>query len=288
MSAYIAVFISSFLWAIATQFYAKIVGKLTVFRFNLYKSIFAFVCFFIAALVIGKVRAPSGTIWWLLFSGFFGFALADLFIFYSFSKNGPARTLMLSAFEPSLIAIYSYFIIGQTLPWNKAIGLFFLVLCLIFMALERHRRGNLSIKVALLALLGINIEAVGVVFSKKAFMIAPEMSSMTANLYRVMPALLFLGIINRFKGVKFGITDLSGKMRASIFFSAFIGTFLALYFYLYALSKPGHPSIIAGLASLTPFYASVYEHWRDKKLPNKYFVLALCSMITGIFILLYN
>ena len=287
MSAYVAVLLSSFLWAIATQFYAKIVGKITVFRFNMYKSIFAFVCFFISALFIGHILPPPGTLGWLLLSGFLGFALADLFIFYSFSKNGPARTLMLSAFEPSIIAIYSYFILHKTLPWNKAIGLLFLILCLIFMALERHRRrGTASIKVAILALIGINIEALGVVFTKKAFMVAPEMSSMTANLYRVIPALFFLGALNYFKGVKLGITDLSGKMKSSILFSAFIGTFLALYFYLYAISKVGHPSIIAGLGSLAPFYASIYEHWRDRKLPNKYFILALCSMIIGVFILL--
>ncbi|MCX6112616.1 MAG: DMT family transporter [Proteobacteria bacterium] len=288
MSAYIAVLVSSFLWAIATQFYAKIVDKITVFRFNMYKSIFAFVCFFISALFIGRILPPPGTLGWLLLSGFLGFALADLFIFYSFSKNGPARTLMLSAFEPSIIAVYSYFILHKTLSWNKTIGLLFLILCLVFMALERHRRGTVSIKVALLALIGINIEALGVVFTKKAFMVAPEMSSMTANLYRVIPALFLLGILNYFKGVKFGITDLSVKMKSSIIFSAFIGTFLALYFYLYAISKIGHPSIIAALGSLAPFYASIYEHWRDKKLPNKYFMLSLCSMIIGLFILLYN
>jgi drug/metabolite transporter (DMT)-like permease len=288
MSAYLAVFLSSFLWAIATQFYAKIVNKLTVFRFNFYKSVFALICFFIAAFAIGKLAPPAGTLSWLLWSGFLGFALADLFIFYSFAKNGPARTLMLSAFEPSLIAIYSYFIIHQALPWNKAIGLLFLIMCLVFMAMERKKTGTLSLKVAVLALIGINLEALGVVFTKKAFLIAPEMSSMTANFYRVMPAIVFLGALNCFKGIKFGIGDLSVKMKASIVFSAFLGTFLALYFYLYALSSDLHPSIIAGLASLAPFYASIYEHWRDKKFPNKYFVLAFCSMVVGVFILIYN
>ncbi|MEI6080226.1 MAG: DMT family transporter [bacterium] len=288
MSAYVAVFLSSFLWAIATQFYAKIVTKITVFRFNLYKSIFALVCFFIAAVFIGHIAPPPGTLLWLLLSGFLGFALADLFIFYSFSKNGPARTLIFSAFEPALIAVYSYFIIHQTLPLNKVVGLFFLLLCLFFMAMERKRRGSFSLRVAALALIGINIESIGVVLTKKAFMIAPDMSSMTANLYRVIPAVVLLGILNYFKGVKFGVGDLSKKMNMGILFSSFLGTFLALYFYLYAISKGGHPSIIAGLASLTPFYASIYEHWRDKKLPNKYFVLALCSMVIGVSILLYG
>jgi drug/metabolite transporter (DMT)-like permease len=275
-------------WAISTQIYSKMVNRLSVYRFNLYKSLIALPCFFIASyLLAGTVAVPTQTLGWLLFSGLFGFLLADLFIFYSFAKNGPARTLMLAAFEPSLVAILSYFILGKTLPLGKIIGLFFLITCLCFMALEKSRRGNVSLRVAVLALIGICIEAMGVVFSKKAFMIAQEMNSMTANLYRVMPAVICLPVINYFMGMKMGIGDLGSKIRMNILGSSLLGTFLALYFYLYAISHYDHPSIIAGLGSLAPIYASIYEHWRDKKLPNRYFIGAIVSMILGVFFLVF-
>jgi len=286
-SAFLAVFISSLFWAIATQVYSKMVNKLTVYRFNLYKSVIAFVCFLTAAFYIGQVFAPREAVPWLLLSGFLGFFLADLFIFYSFAKNGPARTLMLGAFEPSIIAVYSYFFLGKTLSFSKVMGLFFLILCIIFMALEKKRRGTMSFYVAMLALIGINIEAVGVVLTKKAFMVAPSLSPMTANLYRVVPAVLILLVYNYFRGIKIGVSDLTTKTKNSILFSSFLGTFLALYFYLYAIAHYSHPSIIAGLGSLAPIYASIYEHWRDKKFPNRYFVGAILSMIVGILFLIF-
>ena len=288
MSPFVAALISSLFWAISTQVYSKMVNKLSVYRFNLYKSVIAIVCFSTASyFMTGTLRVPSQTLPWLLVSGFLGFMLADLFIFYSFAKNGPARTLMLAAFAPSIIAIHSYFILGKTLPLGKVVGLIFLVICLCFIGLERSRRGNVSIKVAILAFIGINIDALGLVLSKKAFMLAPEMSSMTANFYRVMPAVLILPFVVYFKNIKIGIGDLSSKTKFSVLSSSMLGTFLALYFYLYAVSHYGHPSIIAGLSSLAPIYASIYEHWRDKKYPNRYFVGAIVSMIVGVLFLIF-
>lgn len=288
MSPYVAVLISSLFWAISTQIYSKMVNKLSVYRFNLYKSLIALPCFFIASyFFVGTVTVPTQALPWLLLSGFFGFLLADLFIFYSFAKNGPARTLMLAAFEPSLVAILSYFILGKTLPLGKIIGLFFLITCICFVALERSKKGTVSLKVAALALVGICIEALGVVLSKKSFMIAPEMNSMTANLYRVIPAVVCLPMINYFMGMRTGIGDLGSRIRMNILGSSLLGTFLALYFYLYAISHYSNPSIIAGLGSLAPIYASIYEHWRDKKLPNRYFIGAILSMAVGVFFLIF-
>lgn len=285
--AFLAVFISSLLWAISTQVYSKMVNRLSVTRFNFYKSLVGFICFLASAFFIGEIFAPREAVPWLLWSGFLGFFLADLFIFYSFAKNGPARTLMLAAFEPSIVAVYSYFILGKVLPLSKVVGLLFLILCLCFMALERKRRGTLSFYVAILAFIGINIEALGVVFSKKAFMIAPLMSPMTANLYRVAPAVVILLIYNHFKRVKMGVSDLNFKVKNSILVSTFLGTFLALYFYMYALAHYDHPSIIGGIGNLAPIYASIYEHWRDKKYPNRYFIGAILSMIAGVIFLLF-
>ncbi len=288
MSPILSVFISSLLWAIATQIYAKMVQKLNVYRFNFYKSIIAFVCFFIACVLSGNFYFPTAAMPYLLLSGFLGFTLADLFIFYSFSKNGPARTLIFSSFSPTMIAVYSYFILGKTLTSHKVMGLFFLLLCLVFLALERKNRGNFSIKIALLAIIGINIEAVGVVFTKKAFMVMPDLSPFTANLYRVGVAVLVLGILNSVRGIKFGIKDLDWKVKNRVLISTFLGTFTALYFYLYAISNYDHPSIIAGIGSLAPIYASVYEHWRDKKRPNRYFIGAVASMVAGVIFLIFG
>lgn len=237
MSPYSAVFISAILWAISTQIYARMVQKLSVYRFNFYKSILALFLFSAAALLTGRFEFPVQAMPYLLLSGFLGFTLADLFIFYSFAKNGPARTMIFSSFSPSIIAVYSYFILGKTIPLSKIVGLFFLLLCLLFVALERKRRGNISLKVAMLAIIGINIEALGVVFTKKSFMICPSLDAGTANIYRVLVAVVFLFILNSIKKVKFGVSDLDVGTKKNILISTFLGTFMALYFYVYAISN---------------------------------------------------
>ena len=68
----------------------------------------------------------------------------------------------------------------------------------------------------------------------------------------------------------------------AMLFSSTIGTWLALFLWLKAIGLPGHPAVIAALGSLSPFYASIYEHTKSRSLPNRYFFCALLCMLLGI------
>lgn len=286
MNPYLAEFISSILWTFSTQVYSKLVAKLSVFRFNFYKAVIGFFCFLIVALFQGNLFPASNVILILLLSGLLGFVLADLLIFYSFSKNGPARTLMIMSFSPATAAIYSYFILGQVLPFRKSIGIIFMILCIISLALEKIKNRDISIRIVIMTLIGMNLDSVGVIFSKKAFLMDPTLTSINANVFRILPAIIILFIINKFKNVNLSIKEINFDTKLKIITSCFFGTFLALYLFLYAISKAIYPSVIIAIGSLTPIYASIYEHILTKKAPNLFFLIAIVNMLIGVYFII--
>ena len=281
-SAYIYVLMAAALWTIATQFYSIIGRQISISRFNLYKSVLAFILFFLVTS-IAKDSFPSCRIAGILtISGISGFAIADLFIFWGFAQMGAARTMMMASFTPLMIAIYSYFILDKTLPSSKLIGIVFLILCLLFLALEKGKKRNYSTLVPIMVFIGINFDALGVTLSKHSFMRDPELTSAMANSIRTLPAIIILLIINYFKKIPIRINTLSLKLKWQIVISILLGTFLALLIYLHAISLDGHPAVIAALGSISPFIAMIYENIRDKQIPSKYQLLAASSVICGL------
>lgn len=284
--AYLATLVSSMMWGLWSHGYASMINKLGVSRFNLYRCIIVFVCFLISSVIIGQVFVSREAILWLVLSGSLVYFLSDLITHHALAKSGPSRILILSAFVPSMVAIYSYFLLNKTLPTDKLIGLIFLLLCLFFLALEKKRYGSGSIWIFIIAIFGLNIEALGVVFIKKAFIVAPSMDLMSANLYRVVPAIILLLIYNYFRGIPIGIKGLSTKTKTTVLSAVFFAGFVGLYLYLYAISRCDNPAVIAALANTAPIFSSIYEHWRSKKLPNRYFIASILSMIAGLILII--
>lgn len=291
--AILAVLCSSFCWTISTQIFSHVGRQISIFRLNLYKSLFSFSLFVMLVLITRPDPHFYYNLWlhnpkvilFLLISGISGYALGDLFIFKSFAKMGAARTLMIQAFEPTMIAVYTYLITGLTLPSKKISGLLFLVLCLIFLSQDKKQRFPFQWTTAALAFVGISLDSFGVVMSKMAFEAAPELTSGQANVVRIAIAIPVLALLTKGAGRPLSLTGITKRQITLLFIGSAIGTFLALLLYLYAISKE-QAAVIAGLGSLAPLYASTYEHIRDKIFPSKFFFLAVASMITGVILIL--
>ena len=199
---------------------------------------------------------------------------------------------MITSFEPSIIAFFSYIFFAQSISLGKMSGILMVLLCLYFLALEKKKSKKIvdkdGIKLLGLILLGMVLEALGTTFSKQAFIIDPNLTSMTANVYRLLPAFIVLPLVTRYFKDGLSIKDLSWSLRKKIIFSSVIGTWLALLLYLKAIGLPGHPAVIAALGSLSPFYASIYEHTKERSLPNRYFFCALLCMLGGIVLIIVS
>lgn len=285
MSAYFAIFFSAILWTVATQFYAHLGKKLSVLRLNFYKSVVAIVGLFTVSLFLGPFFFPWDTTKYLLLSGIVGYALADLCIFASFSRMGASRTLMISSFGPAILALLSYFLLRETLNLRQVLGLAFMFLCCFFLAREKQEHSAFKVQTGLLAILGISLDCTGVILTKQAFLRSPELNPFIANFWRVSMALIFLTLLMKWKKAPWGLQDLKPKDRRALLISCFLGTFLAVVLYVYAFTH-AKTAVIGALGNLSPIYAGVYEHWRERRFPSPPFIISMLCVGCGIFLLL--
>lgn len=281
------IFAFCFCWFVGSQVYAHIGQRMAILRLNFFKGCIALVLFFLTALFLGRFEITPAALFYLALSGVIGFAIGDLFIFRSFSQLGPSKTLMLAAFEPFIIALISTFYLSVGLKSNQWAGLLLLFLCVFFLSRERKKTGDFSWKLIGIALIGISLDGIGVIFSKKAFMVDSELNSALANIYRILPALFVLYLINVRRKHSFTFLKLQKKEVSLLVIATFFGNFLSLGLYLHAISV-GNPAIVAAVAgAITPMMATTYEHIRDKKKPSLNMGLAFLSMLIASILLLW-
>jgi len=289
VSPELTVICASLCWCTASQYFSYLGTRIAIKKLNLYKSIVSFLAFFVFALFQGKLFVSKEPLSYLLISGISGFAIGDIFIFYGFSQLGAARTLMITSFSPGILALFSYLFIGESLSLASIMGLVSLIFCLLFLGLDKDpeasSRSQFTIKLGGIVLLGVAFDAFGVMLSKKAFITDPELGSMTANTYRIFVAIIFLLIFHLVKREPVGISDIHPKDFKKLVGASLLGTFLALYLYLDAISR-GNTATISAIGSLAPIYASIYEYGKARRLPSKWFLLSIISMLAGLYLLL--
>lgn len=291
MNPYYYALISTSLWVIASQIYAHLGKKMPIRKLNFWKTLIGLACFTITCLISTGFQINSESLMWLIFSGLLGYGLGDMFLLFSYSQIGPARTMLLQSFTPSFVALFSWLFFQRTIPANKIPGLFLMVLCIYFLTLEKKsRKIEVHPSAVLSAILGVICDAIGIVFTKQAFTIDASINPITANFYRLsvcLPLLFLLYWKPNFMNVK-NVVPISHKINRpeilKIFIGATIGTFVALYFYLKAISL-ANATIVVSITIVSPLIASIYEHIVEKSLPKKSFVAAIVIMITGLYIL---
>lgn len=286
ISAIPSVLLASIFWTLASIIFAKLGKRINTTRLNFYKTLFSLFFFILYNLTIGTFLVDADSLIWLVLSGIVGFALADLLVFYSFAQMGAARTLMISAFSPAILAIQSFLLLGISMNLGQVLGLIFMFICLFFLSLDKMEGINFNWKISFIALFGYSLDALGITFTKKAFLLTPELNSATANFYRILAALLILTVVAKLKKVSLNISFFEKKELKMIGLSSFVGTFLAVLFWINAISK-GHPPTIAALGSLTPVFATLIEYWIARQWPSRFFFMALTSMGCGVYFLVF-
>ena len=219
----------------------------------------------------------------LLGSGFIGLFLGDLFLFRSFATLGPSRTLVLYSFEPFILGIYGYFLLGQTLSISQFLAIFCMILCVFTFVLERNRKiGKWDLKSFGYAFLGIFFDSVGIMLSRQAYETDAHLGSFQANATRALGALIGFFILSpkSYSKLARDVVNMVPKERRLALGASFLGTFVSLSLYLKAL-KTAHIASLSAISITLPVWVSLIEHIRQKEWPNRYLWTAFFLFLIG-------
>jgi drug/metabolite transporter (DMT)-like permease len=197
---------------------------------------------------------------------------------------------MVFSFSPLFLTLEGFFLFGQGLNRLQFLAIFLMMACVWTISFEKFReKGHWEWQGILYALLGVLLDNVGIVLSRKAFDLSPGTSAFTANAVRCVAGVAVLWAWQLWRGEK-GFRRFEGmqwKDRSLVVFAAFMGTFLSLSCWLTAL-KVGHIGSLAGVGSFNPVAASLWEWLLLRKRPTPYLIAALVLFLCGFFLLLHN
>ena len=153
--------------------------------------------------------------------------------------------------------------------------------------IERNKlTGHWDYKSFLVAFAGVFFDAIGLALTREAYEASPELSSMSVNTIRCLGGLAGLILLSpkRYLSMTKDVMNLPVKSRSIILLASFIGTFLALYLYLDAL-KMAHVALLSSITITSPLWVSFLECLWEKKLPNKFQLVATSFFIIGFYFL---
>lgn len=246
------------------------------------------------ALVATTLAFP---IWWPLFpldgtviivlmlSGFVGLMLGDWFLLGGFSKLGAGPVLMLFAFQPLMLAAWESEFFEGTFTFAEIGAMGCLIGCLILFSMDQKKRtDSWNLPGFVLGMAAVALDALGVVLSKWVFESYPDFSPGQSHLFRCAGALLGFAVVWNVAPRRYGFwapfKGLSLRAKQTVVGASFIGTFLSLLFYLWAL-KWGEMALVSSVAVTGPLFASFLEHVVRRAWPTLWMWLATALFLLG-------
>lgn len=286
----------SLLFASASVIFAHYESQASSAWVVAFKNIVGLIGFIFATVIIGIVQGPGHviptpfSIGCFVASGLMGLTIGDLFLFSAFHRIGSARTLMIYNFQPLLMAIGAYLVLGQTLHIGHVIALVFFMACVFVISYERYRSaGSWEIKGILFAFIGVLLDCIGIITTRIGFERSPEISPFSANLFRFVGTVSAFFIISRFYDFKIASTfrKMTSRSKTVIVIASFSAGFLSLSFWLMAI-QVGHLASLAGIAAFSPVASAAFEAIYAKKKPTRGFFFAFSLFLVGFLFLFYR
>lgn len=277
-------------FATASLFFTDYSRKISASWMNYFKAVVAFVCFAGVSILFGlQTDLSTKSIFFLCLSGFVGLFIGDIFLLKAFTHLGSGRVLMLFGFQPLILGIASYYLFGQSFPMQRLLAVFLLMACLFTFSLESFKqKGHWDLKGLSYAILGVGLDAIGVILTKAAFEENPNLSPFYANTFRSGITVVGFVILSQIPWFKLSLLKplkaFKAPERFNISLISFLGTFVALGFYLNAM-KFGHLATVSAIAGSSPLFATLFETVTGKKKMTVYLATGTVFFIAGLCVL---
>jgi len=183
---------------------------------------------------------PLQPLIFILISGFFGFFVADLFLFRAFVEIGPREALVVMTTSPVFSLVFSWIFLGERLSIIKIAGILIILGGVIWVILEERDGENQglgnSLRGTFYALLGALTQAVGLIFAKMGML--EGVHPVSTNFIRITAGLAGLFLYSLIRGkVRSDFRSFrNGRNFLLLLFAVIVGPVLGIILSLYALN----------------------------------------------------
>ncbi len=267
----------------ASMVYAKYSREVSPLWMNAFKSGVALAALTLMFIINPVHSFEPSSIGFFMISGFIGLCVGDFFLLKAFATLGPGRTLILFGFHPLILGTLSYILYGEVLSANKLFSILFFIGCLTSISLESYQKNrSWNLKGLGYALLGVLLDAGGILLTRQGFESAPEYGASQAHFFRTLGAGVGFFLWMQIKPIGFfrSYLDLGKKQKVVLIIASLAGTFLSLLLYLGAI-KYGDLAIVTAIAITGPLFATLLELVSERQLPSRLHLVALGLFAIG-------
>ena len=222
----------------------------------------------------------------LIGSGLIGLCIGDFLMLTAMKEIGGSRMVMLFGLTPFLTGVGSSIFFDSNLKTQVWLGVFFMVLCLVFLSLEQYKRsGSWQLKGILFGVGAVLLDSIGLLLTKSIYIKYAEINTIYVNFYRLIGALIGFLIIQFFiKPIQLKKTFLSlnFNLKRKAILSSLLGTYVSLLLFLKAVSL-GHLSVVSSVAGTGPLFAKIFECFEEKRWPHLYWFISFGFMVIGFY-----
>ena len=288
LQIYILAIGANLCYSTASMVYSMFARRFSSMWVNQIKVVTAFVAFLLAAFATQSFKPISGvSAGTLMLSGFLGLCLGDIFLFRAFRTLGAGRSLVLYSFQPLLLGLSGFCVLGQLFSVYQTLAVICMIFCVFIFMLERSRStGSWDVKSFFWAFAGIALDACGVMLSRTAFEMSPNLETFQVNVIRCMGALVGFLMISPKSYINVA-RDVAVMKRSDLLLligASIAGCFLSLTLYLAAL-KHAHVGTLTAIAITGPVWVSILECFYYRRLPNKYLLGAFAFFLAGFYLM---
>lgn len=253
----------AFCWTVSALFFEMAGSRIGSLSVNVIRLVTAVVLLGVATWITRGLFLPLDATpyqwFWLSLSGFIGFFLGDLCLFYSYTLIGSRIAQLVMTLAPPITAFVGFIFLGEKLSWLKTTGILVTVSGIFIAMLGKETGEKLNFKVPLkgflFALGGAVGQALGLVISKKGI---GNYDAMAATQIRALAGglsfIILVTFLRRWGNVRVASKDRKG-MR-SVFIGSFFGPFVGVALSLYAIQHTS-AGVAATLIGLVPIFIIV-------------------------------
>jgi len=250
-------------WTFSALFFEKAGNRIGSLAVNIIRLAMAIVLLGIGTWVTRGMFVPldatAGQWFWLSLSGFVGFFLGDLCLFYSYTLIGSRMAQLVMTLAPPITALIGFLFLGESLMLLQTTGIAITVLGIVIAMLGKEKGEKLNFKVPfkgfLFALGGAVGQALGLIISKKGIghydaMAATQIRAFTGGLC----FFLLVTFMKRWGAIRSASRDRAGI--GSVLIGSFFGPVVGVALSLYAIQYT-EAGVAATLMGLVPIFIIV-------------------------------
>lgn len=250
-------------WTLSALFFEKAGGRIGSLSVNIIRLAMAIVLLGAGTLITRGLFFPldaTAEQWaWLSLSGFIGFFLGDLCLFYSYTLIGSRMAQLVMTLAPPFTAFTGFIFLREHLRWIPILGISLTVGGIMMAMLGKEKGEKLNFKVPvkgfLYALGGALGQAIGLIISKKGI---GTYDAMAATQIRAIAGglsfFLLVTFLKKWNTIRNASKDATGIR--SVLIGSFFGPVVGVALSLYAIQHT-EAGIAATLMGLVPIFIIV-------------------------------